>query len=206
MSLEKIVNKIMTEATDTAKVITERAEGELKKLDTELKVEESELKGSAEKAARSDAAEIIRRKASSARLEGRKRVLGEKEMILGEVFAEAKERLLSLPDDKYLELLKGFVLKYASSGDETIMLSATDQKRLKGKLSAWEKELNGGLKDKGISGSLKVSDETRDIVGGLVLSKGRTEINLSLDVLLSEMRLVLEGELTEILFGGAKGK
>lgn len=206
MSLEKIVNKIMTEATDTAKVVTERADGELKKLSTELKSEENELKDNAIKTAKSESVEIIRRKSSSARLEGRKRVLGEKEMILAQVFAEAKERLLGLSDDRYLELLTGFVLKYASSGDEIIMLSATDLKRLKGKLTAWEKELNGGLKEKGLTANVKVSDETRDIVGGLVLSKGRTEINLSLDVLLSEMRLSLEGKLTGILFGMANRK
>jgi V/A-type H+-transporting ATPase subunit E len=202
MSLDNIVKKIMDEAQKTADGVSRGADEELDRLRDRFSGEEKQLRDDAVKKAKADAEEIVRRKVSSARLEGRKRVLGQKEMILNEVFAEAKEGLLNLPEDKYLDLLSELVVSHGAAGDEVIMLSPVDASRLKGKLKAWNKDLNDKLKKAGLKGEVKVADETRDIEGGLVLSKGRTEMNLSLDVLLSELRLILEGELMETLFGG----
>lgn len=204
MTLENIVNKIIGEANETVKVIEERTEGELEKMRRTLEREEKELNDLAVKDAKTEAEKVIMRRVSSARLEGRKRILGIKEMILNETFIEARDKLKTLPDDKYLELLKGFVLEYASTGNEIISLSPFDLKRLKNKLEAWVKGVNGELKEKGLSGNMKVSDATRDIVGGLVLSEGKTEMNLDFDIILQEMRFLLEGGLTEILFGTEK--
>lgn len=201
MSLDNIVKKIIDEAQKTAVVASKGADEELDRLRAKFTGEEKRLKEEAKKRAEADAAEIIRRKVSSARLEGRKRVLGQKEMILNEVFAEAKDGLLNLPVDQYLDLLTELVVKHCASGDEVVMLSTEDASRLKDKLKAWSGDLNKKLKKEGLKGEVNISDETREIEGGLVLSKGRTEINLSLDVLLSELRLTLEGELMETLFG-----
>jgi V/A-type H+-transporting ATPase subunit E len=201
MSLENIVKKIMAEAQDTANVIQERGGRELEKSREVLATEEKGLIDDSRKGAEAEAEEIIRRRVSSTRLEGRKRVLGEKEMILGEVFAEAKDRLVGLPEDEYLALLKRLVIENSVSGDEVVILSAKDKTRLKGKLAGWVKEINDELKKAGRAGAVVVSDEKRDIEGGLVLSKGRTEMNLSLEVLFSELKLTLEGELMNILFG-----
>ncbi len=201
MSLDNIVKKIIDEAQKTAAVVGKEADEELDRLRGKLTGEEKQLRDDAKKRAEADAAEIMRRRVSSARLEGRKRILGQKEMILNEVFAEAKEDLLKLPADKYLDLLTELAITHCAEGDEVVMLSKEDASRLVDKLKAWNKDLNDKLKKKGLKGEVVVSDETREIEGGLVLSKGRTEINLSLDVLLSELRLTLEGELMEILFG-----
>jgi len=201
MSLDNIVKKIIDEAQKTAGIVNKRADEELERLKAEFTNDAKKLKSEAQKKAEADAAEIIRRKISSANLEGRKRILGQKEMILNEVFVEAKEMLRKLPEDKYLGLLETLVVEYGITGDEIVMLSLDDASRLKNKLKAWTKEVNDKLKKKDLKGEVKVSDETREIEGGLVLSKGRTEINLSHEVLLSEQRLLLEGELTKILFG-----
>ncbi|MBN1572609.1 MAG: V-type ATP synthase subunit E [Deltaproteobacteria bacterium] len=201
MSLDNIVKKIIDEARKTADGVNKGADEELDRLRGKFSSEERQLKDDAVKRAKVDAEEIVRRRVSSARLEGRKRVLGQKEMILNEVFTEAKNGLLNLPEDRYLNLLTELVVKHGAVGDEVIMLSPKDASRLKGNLKAWNNDLNERLKKEGFKGEVRVTDETRDIDGGLVLSKGRTEINLSLDVLLSELRLTLEGELMEILFG-----
>ena len=200
MSLENIVEKILSEARDTVRVIDGKAEEDVEKLKARLDAEEQKLTEEAEKKAEAEAEEIIRRRTSSARLEGRKRVLAAKESVLNEVFAEAKTKLLGLPDDEYLKLLTGLAVTHATSGDEVVMLSPSDNKRLSKKLKTWATSINSGLKEKKLPGKVTISDETRNIEGGIVLSKGRTEINLSLDVLLGELRYEMEGRLTEILF------
>lgn len=202
MSLENIVEKILSEAGDTVRVIDGKAEEDIGKLKTRLDAEERTLTQDAEKKAEAEAEEIVSRRTSSALLEGRKRVLGAKESVLNEVFAEAKTRLLGLPDDEYLKLLTGLAVANCASGDEVVILSPADKKRLSKKLKGWETSINSALKEKKLPGKVKVSDETRNIEGGIVLSKGRTEINLSLDVLLGELRYEMEGRLTEILFPG----
>jgi len=201
MSLDNIVKKILDEAQKTAVAVSNGADKELDRFRAELSSEEKELKGSADRKAEADTAEIVRRKVSSANLEGRKRILGQKEMILNEVFVEAKERLLNLPVNEYLELLEALVVEYGATGDEIVMLNKEDASRLSSELKAWTKELNEKLKKKGLKGETSVSKETREIQGGLILSKGRTEINLSFEVLLSELRLSLEGEVMKVLFG-----
>lgn len=201
MSVEKIVDKILAEARGRAASITEQADRELQRLRSDLEHEEQQVGETSRKRTEDDAHEIVKRRVSSARLEARKRILRQKEMITDEVYAEAKRRLLALPDDKYLDLLKGLVAAYAVSGDEKIMLSAHDRDRLGDKIPRWEREIAGELKKKGIGGSISVSTETRDIEGGLILSRGRTEVNLSLDVILLEMKYLLEIEMSGSLFG-----
>lgn len=201
MSVENIVKKILDDAQTEARSIAERGEREAGKLTLEFDREEKELKEAALKKTRSEADEIVKRRVSSARLEGRKRVLGEKDMIMGEVYADVKERILALPDDKYLDFLKKLVVTNGVGGDETIMFSPKDSTRFKGKLPQWEKDVAQEAKNQGKKGIITISSETRSIEGGLVLSQGRTEINLSLDVILGEAKYTLEGEVTRILFG-----
>jgi len=200
MSLENIVKKIRTEAEETIRVIDGGARENIEKLQARLDAEERRLNEEAEKMAEAETEEILNRRTSSALLEGRKRVLAAKESILNEVFAAAKAKLLELPDDEYLKLLTSLAVAHSVSGDEVVMLSPSDKKRLSKSLKTWAGSINDALKKKKIPGKVTVSDETRNIEGGIVLSKGRTEINLSLDVLLGELRYELEGRLTGILF------
>jgi V/A-type H+-transporting ATPase subunit E len=201
MSVENIVKRIVDEAQSSARSVAEKGDQEMSKLRASLDLEGRELKEAAKKKIEVEAEEIVKRRVSSARLEGRKRVLGQKDMIMGEVYAEAKSRVLALPEDKYLDFLKKLVVSSSVPGDQKIILSHGDKTRLKAKLPQWEKDVAQELKKKGIKGSVSLSEETKDIEGGVVLSQGRTEINLSLDVIMAETKYLLEGEITEILFG-----
>jgi V/A-type H+-transporting ATPase subunit E len=200
MSVENIVKKILDEAQTAARSINEKAQRDLEKMTSELDREEKELREASRKKTESEAEEIIKRRVSSARLEGRKRILGEKDMIVGEVYAEARGRILGLAEDRYLDFLRKLVVSYSAGGNEKVMLSQKDLVRFKGKLPQWEKELNGEASKKSKGSSIALSSETRNIEGGLVLSQGRTEINLSVDVILAETKYILEGEVTGILF------
>jgi V/A-type H+/Na+-transporting ATPase subunit E len=199
MSVENIAKKILDEAQIGVRSIDEKAERDLARTTSELDRQEQELKDRAKRQIEIESQEVIKRRISSARLEGRKRILGEKEMILGEIYAESRERILALPEDKYLDFLKKLVITHCTGGQEKVILSQKDLTRLKAKLVAWEKELGQEAKKKWKDSSITVSDETRDIDGGLVLSQGRTEINLSLDVIIAETKYVLEAAVTGVL-------
>ena len=54
---------------------------------------------------------------------------------------------------------------------------------------------------KGAGTELTLSEETRPIVGGLILSQGRIEINCALDRLAALHRSELAGEAARLLFG-----
>ncbi len=199
MSVDNIAKKIIDEAESAVRSINEKAERETAKFSSELGREERELRDTAKKKIGMEAEEIVKRRVSSARLEGRKRILGEKDMILGEIYAEARAKILSLPEDEYLAFLKKLVVTHSVGGNEKVMLSQKDLARFKGKLPLWEKELSQDVKKKWDNSSITVSAETRDIEGGLILSQERTEINLSLDVILADTKYVLEGDVTDVL-------
>ncbi|MBN2223679.1 MAG: hypothetical protein JW765_03295 [Deltaproteobacteria bacterium] len=201
MSVENIVKRIIDEAQAEARSISENAEREMAKLKSNLDREERELREETKKKIAVEAEEIVKRRVSSARLEVRKRVLGQKDMIVGEVYSEAKSRILAFSDEKYLTFLKNLVVSNSIGGEEKVIFPSDDVARLKAKLPQWEKDIGKTLKEKGSKGSISISTQTRDIGAGVVLSQGRTEINLGLDVILSETKYLLEGEVTEILFG-----
>lgn len=199
MSVENIAKKILDEAQTAARSIGEKVGRDMARAASELDREGQELRDTAKRQMDAEAQEVIKRRAASARLEGRKRILGEKEMILGEIYAEARGRILALPEDKYLGFLKGLVVAHGAGGAEKVMLSQKDLARFKGKLGQWEKEVTQEVQKKNKDNAVTVSTETRDIEGGLILSQGKTEINLSLDVILAETKYVLEGAVTNAL-------
>jgi V/A-type H+-transporting ATPase subunit E len=199
MSVENIAKKIIDEAQSAVRSIDEKAERDISRTASELDRQVQELKDRARRQTETEAQEVVKRRVSSARLEGRKRILGEKEMILGEIYAEARQRILALTEEKYLGFLTKLVVTNSLGGQEKVILSRKDLDRLKGKIPQWEKELAQEVQKKWKDSSITVSAEPRDIEGGLVLSQSRTEINLSLDVILAETKYVLESEVTGVL-------
>jgi V/A-type H+-transporting ATPase subunit E len=200
MAVEEIVEKILAEAARAAGSVKLDSDQQMARLSAELEREEREIGQAAEKRTSGEAGEIVKRRVSSARLEARKRILGEKESIVREVYAEVKDRILSLPDEAYLDLLGTLVVRHGEGGDQTVMLCARDRDRLKGSLPQWEHDVSRRLVEAGRPGSVSIADETREIEGGLVLSQGRVEVNLSLEVIIDQTKYLLEADVVRILF------
>src|SRR4030042_4621485 len=126
MSVENIAKKIIDEAQSAVRSIDEKAERDISRRASELDRQVQELKDRARRQTETEADEVVKRRVSSARLEGRKRILGEKEMILGEIYAEARGRILALPEDKYLGFLKKLVVTHGLGGQGKVILSRKD--------------------------------------------------------------------------------
>jgi V/A-type H+-transporting ATPase subunit E len=163
---------------------------------------------------------------SAAGLERRKLELAAKQEVLNEAFALAVEKLCSLPEEQYIALLADMAVRAARSGREQLIFSQKDRARI-GKqvvMAANEilvkrvaPELPESLADSKVgaflgkvvqsttamvtgTGMLTLSEETRPIRGGFILSDGDVEVNCAFDVLVRMERERLEKDVADLLF------
>lgn len=163
---------------------------------------------------------------SSADMERRKLELAAKQQVLDEAFALALDKLCALPEDEYIAVLAAMAVRAARTGKEQLIFSAADRARV-GKrvvMAANEalvrKEVPrlpetlgdskvGALLDRVVhnaaalltgTGQLTLSEETRPIRGGFVMSDGRVETNCAFETLVRMQRQRLERQVADTLF------
>ncbi len=128
-----------------------------------------------------------------ARMEGRKAMLAAKQELVGDSFRKALEQIVSLPEEDYVAFLAKLAAGAAVTGDEEILLNARDRERIGEKLV---QAANALLPD----GKLRLSPETREIAGGLILRRGSIEANCSAELLVDLSQTELSAKVAEILF------
>ncbi len=128
---------------------------------------------------------------AAAETEARKDALRVKQEVLSEAFDRAVVYLRNLDAERYVHLLSSLALKASETGAEEIILNREDREKYGGALM---EELSRAGKQ------LTLSEETRPIVGGLILSQGRIEVNCALDTLAALHRSELVGEAARLLF------
>ena len=125
------------------------------------------------------------------RMEARKSVLSVKQEMVEKSFDLAVQQIVALPDEKYTAFLANLVKKAGPAGDEEIILNAADRARVG---EALLKVVNAD------GAKMKLSDETRDIKGGLILRRGSIETNCSVELLVELCRGELSAKLADVLF------
>lgn len=175
---------------------------------------------------RKAAAERSERLASVTQLECRKANLAAKQAVIEEAFRLALKKLRTLPENEYIELLSDLAVEASSTGREKLIFSQADRTRA-GKavvMAANEKLAKasaprlpeevtdsraGALLDRVVTGAsallngtamLTLSEETRPINGGFILSDGAVEVNCSFDTLVRVKRAEITGEVSAVLF------
>ncbi len=128
---------------------------------------------------------------ASAETDARKEALRLKQDLLTEAFDRAVLYLRNLDSERYVKLLLSLAQKASETGSEKIILNPED--RAKHGSALMEALQSAGS-------SLTLSEETRPIIGGLILSQGRIEINCALDTLAALHRNELAGEAARLLF------
>ncbi len=131
---------------------------------------------------------------SMAQLDCRKAILAAKQEMLDEAFDRACEELKSLPEDKSVALLAGLAAKASVTGREKLIFSPADRNRI-GK--AVVLAANGKL---GKNAALTLSEETRPMDGGFILSGGDMEVNCTFSTLVRLQRGALSGQVAKVLF------
>ena len=125
------------------------------------------------------------------RMEARKSVLSVKQEMVEKSFDLAVQQIVALPEEKYTAFLANLVKKAGPAGDEEIILNAADRARVG---EALLKAVNAD------GAKMKLSEETRDIKGGLILRRGSIETNCSVELLVELCRGELSAKLADVLF------
>lgn len=209
------IDKILADARTQAADIAARYEAQARK-------EAEDIVARGEK----NAAEREERLASVAQMEAKKLTLATKQEMLDKAFDLALDRLVSLPDEEYVDLLADLAVKAATTGREQLIFSQKDRTRVGKQVvaAANEKlakavapELPGSLADSkagaildkvvtGASailagtGMLTLSEQTRPMRGGFILSDGDVEVNCAFETLVRLQRGEISGEVAKALF------
>jgi V/A-type H+-transporting ATPase subunit E len=195
MQAEQVIDKILSDARAEADKIRQQAEereaAEKAKLDEEMARFERETQGLAKKAAEDERSQRL----AVARMEIAKEYLVGKTALLGEVFAQARERIEKLPDNEYGDLMGRLMATAVEQGDEQVVAGKNDP-RIDQKLVG---EVNARLQGQG-KGHLTLSSDKANIGGGFLLRRGKIRTNVSIGVLLERARTDLEIELAKDLF------
>ena len=139
----------------------------------------------------------MQRLGSAAEMEATKSILAFKQEMVAKAFADAAEKLANLPQEQYVKFLASQAAAAAATGSEALIFNARDKAAV-GELVA--KAANALLADKGVKGALTVSDETREISGGVIVRQGNIEVNCAVETLVQLRRSELASQVAEILF------
>lgn len=130
---------------------------------------------------------------SMADMERRKDLLTAKQEMVGKAFDLALEKLCSLSDDEYVAMLVKLALSAVSSGREQMIFSQKDRNRI-------GKAVVIAVNDALPNGSLTLSEQTRPMHGGFILSDGAIEVNCTFETLVRLQRGEIAGEVANVLF------
>ena len=138
---------------------------------------------------------------SVTQMECRKAVLSAKQEVIEEAFQRAHQKLLKLPQEKYVALLAGLAVQASTTGKETLIFSKDDHAKVgKAVVTAANEQLAKAGKKSKKAGALTLSEETRPMDGGFILSDGAVEVNCTFDTLIRLQRGALAGEVAKVLF------
>jgi len=188
--MSDIVTQILEGAQYMATAVIVEAKAEAEKVIANAKAEAEAFLQKSREEIEALKDETIKRRITVAHLEARKILLAAKKKALDDIFARAAEVITSLPKEQYLAIIEG-MLSHAEDGD-TVKIARKDKAVITSAFIA------GVAKEKGIK--LTLSEEYADISGGIILSGGEVEKNLSLDVELRALREELEPRVAAKLF------
>ena len=142
--------------------------------------------------AEAQAAEHLEHLNGSSQLACRQRVLAAKQQLIDEAFARTAQALAALPQADYIDLLAALAAENGS-GDEELLLSARDREAVGAAVVDAANAKKPGA-------AFRLSDETRDTGGGLVLRRGRVELNCSFTEKLRQLRQEESSAVARLLF------
>ncbi|MEA4932962.1 MAG: V-type ATP synthase subunit E [Lawsonibacter sp.] len=224
--IEKITAKIIQDTESELAQMMAETEKKVKTIGEEAKAQADRETADTLSRGRKAADERLERLKSAAQMETRKLTLAAKQEVLGEAFDLALEKLCTLPEQEYVDLLTRLALKASTTGKEQLVFSTKDRARV-GKqvvvavndclVSQVAPELPGALTESKVgaflgkvvnsaaaqitgTGLLTLAQETRNIKGGFIMVDGAVEINCAFETLVRLQREKLEKGVAQVLF------
>lgn len=224
--IEKITAKIVQDAQAEITRMNQETDEKVRSIAEAAQAQAD--KETAETLARGQRAaqERLERLKSAAKMEQRKLELAARQEMLAEAFELALEKLCSLPEEAYVQLLTRLVLEASSTGKEQLVFSPQDRARVgkqvvvaanEAMVKQVAPELPDAITDTKVgaflgkvvnsttamvtgTGMLTLSEETRPMKGGFVLVDGDVEVNCAFETLVRLQREKLEKEVDQVLF------
>ena len=195
--ITKIIERIEDDSRRELADVAAESAAKCAEIRDEFKKREEQLYGEALSAGAIEAAQHYERLKYVADLESKKQLLIEKQTLMDQAFTAAEQRLSSLPEDEYTAFIARLAAQSSQTGEEVLIFSEKDRPKI-GK--AVVKAANKLLSENGKRAYLELSDDTREISGGVIISGGDIEANCSLEALVSQYRNELSPRVAEILF------
>lgn len=190
--IEKLTQQISADAQTEIDALTAEAQAKADAISADYAqraqkaADDIRVKGEAAAAQREE------RLISMAAMEGRKEMLSGKQEMVSRAFDLALDKLCALPEEEYVALLARLAAACAAGGEQLIF-SQKDRTRVgKAVVMAANEALGGG--------NLTLSEQTRPIRGGFILSDGDVEVNCAFETLVRLQRGEISGEVAKVLF------
>ena len=219
--LSKITDKILDEARRDAAAKLAQADAECKRISEEYAEKAKNITAMANSAAKNEASQIALRTRSTEKTIRKNTMLELQSEMIDHAFDVAKKEIRELEGEERLEFLSGLLCaalwaeydaeKQRSElyGEEEeqdrervyeILLEKRDREKLgEALLGNFKRRIVG--KDMGdLPNRVRLSKDTANIDGGLVLRCGNIEINSSIESIFSYLRPKLQAEVAKILF------
>ncbi|MBR6209236.1 MAG: V-type ATP synthase subunit E [Oscillospiraceae bacterium] len=195
--MEKITRRISSEAEEAAAAVIAQGQKAADDIRARYEAQARETEAELLRQGREKLEQKVQRAERAAKLDAKKDILSVKQEMVSAAYEKARQLILALPEEKYVAFLARQAGAAALTGREEIILSPEDRKALGEKLLA---AANAAAAKRGLPGTLKLSQETRPIRGGLVLREGDIEVNCTLESLLELSRGSLDAEVARTLF------
>jgi len=195
--LDKVKARILAQAEAQIEAMQGETNAEIAKITTGFTKEADEAYWKYATAGKQAIDQKAQGLADTAALESRKQVLGFKQELMDKTFALALERLSDLSEEKYLKLLVNSTVKAAQTGQERLIFSMRDRGSYGKRVTI---AANEALEAMGREGQLTMSEETRPIRGGVILTDGLVDVNCSIEALLEARWRELVIPVAETLF------
>ena len=187
--LEKILDHIKSEATDTADELLRKAKAEADRIVDAEKKEAAARADQIKKQSEVDVTATRNRIQSAGDLKEKRMILEAKQKEIDDVFAATMEHLANLDDAAYFGIIERMIPRYADGMEGTICFNAKDLARVPESTKKVAKE-----------NLLTLSDQPAEIDGGFILIYNDIEENCSFDALISASREDLQDKIGQILF------
>ena len=190
--IEKITQRIASEAQAEIDRILGDARDEADRIAESYRAqadgEAAELNARNEK----NAAEREERLVSAAQMEARKVLLAAKQEMVEKAYIQALDKLCAMPEEQYVAVLAGLLVKASSNGKEEAVFSKEDREQV-GKAAVEKANQLSGKQ-------LRLSEETQPIRGGFILKDKNVEVNCTFETLVRLQKAETAGAVVKKLF------
>ena len=190
--IEKITQLIQMEAQSEIDSVLANARREAEtvasRYQARAEAEAAELAAKNEKAA----AEREERLVSAAQMEARKVRLAAKQEMVEKAYIRALEKLCSMPQEQYVDVLAKLLVEASSNGKEEAVFSKEDREQV-GKAAVEKANQISGKQ-------LRLSEESLPIRGGFILKDKNVEVNCTFETLVRLQKAETAGAVAKTLF------